>query len=198
MRIEYLGDAADHTKGSLHAHLRERKLLRNLHVVPMFTTEWPSAAIDAYARLLHLVDSRAVFLPVLRGRAPARAVYFRSANDAVPADADILFDPDTGLRPDPTTSSRHLGVDEIKAFLRSRPNCLATIYDESHDRRIDKGLHIKRLQTRLGAQVGPTLGYNAGRGLTVFFTSRSLSRVRDVGQALRRFLGSTPLRVHGP
>jgi hypothetical protein len=58
MKRDFLGDANDHLKGSLHALLREARAVHDLFAIPMITDieEWHDARFEAYARLLRLAD----------------------------------------------------------------------------------------------------------------------------------------------
>src|ERR1043165_927530 len=92
MNVKYLGDALDHWKGALFAHLVEHHRLSNLVAYPM-ATDWEAWTDDdyrLYARLLRIAP-HAVSRSTLQLTSRSR--------DFVSADrsSDVFLDPNTGI-----------------------------------------------------------------------------------------------------
>ena len=189
MKLGYLGDASDHWKGSLHEHLRSRARLKNLHAVGMFADgPWGLSAVEAYARLLRLPGAHAVLdanLPMPRVK--GRAAYFSNVLRTVPPDADLLVDPDTGIKNGATGSTAHISVAELAALLG--PTRVLMVFDESHDRRIDKSAHVRGLAAALVDLGTRVVACESGRGVTMFFISKHPTRTAQIDESLCALLG---------
>ena len=194
MKLGYLGDASDHWKGSLHEHLRRDGLLRDLHAIGMFADgPWAPMAVEAYARLLRLAGAGSVVdahTAVPSGK--LRHGYFTTLGAAVPADADLFIDPDTGIREPWTTSKAHVSVSELGAVLVG--DRILMVFDEGHDRRIEKSQHVCTLAGALVGLRAHAVAYESGRGVTMFFVSRSAPRMEALLGSLTALLGPAASR----
>lgn len=189
MKAAYLGDANDHLKGSLHGLLRGPGLLRDLHAVPMATDDWSPAHRSAYARLLGLADvEHVVPTTTFPGPRRLRRGYFEEAAKGIPSTADVLVDPDTGIRA-LDAGRAHVLVSELATLTAQAPERLLLVYDEGHDRRVPKQRHVEQIAEALGRAVGPSVAYEAGRSLTMFVTSTRPQRLSQVHELLAGFLG---------
>ncbi len=200
MQKRFIGDASDHWKGSMHAYLRARGCLRNLHVIPMATEPsgtWAPGEIAAYARLLGLQGERHVIGAAERfqGESPERERYFISLLPAVPAGADLFLDPNTGVRDEGALKKRkrenYVTVAELLLCCEP-PERVVAVFDESWDRRSDKATHARALLRLFEAGQTSAAAYDAGKGVSMFFVSRSPGRIESIGAALGELLG--PIR----
>jgi hypothetical protein len=97
MKLTYLGDAFDHWKGSVIAHLG--RILHGLRIVPMFTDllnaghPWTDELIAMYASLLQ--SPNGVVMSDRRLDRDSRVGYF--SDKRLEGEFDLFLDPDRGL-----------------------------------------------------------------------------------------------------
>jgi hypothetical protein len=194
MNRGYLGDASDHWKGSLHEHLRGEGHLKDLHAVGMFADgPWGKDDVTVYASLLRLGGAHAVL--DARLRVPGglqRKGYFEKLATSIPEGADLFVDPDTGIKKLPTTSKAHVSVNELGALLQG--DRVLMVFDEGHDRRVEKSVHVRQLAQGLVNLGTNVLAYESGRGVTMFFVSREPTRIKGIEKCLGVWLGQAALR----
>ncbi|MCC5828566.1 MAG: hypothetical protein JJU36_03880 [Phycisphaeraceae bacterium] len=201
MILDYLGDAPDHWKGSLHRVLLAAHALRDLHALPMATDagRWQAAHYDVYAKLLGM-PLRQVFQ---EGMALGVAKYFREADKWLQnkgaAAADLFLDPNKGLRVACGIRATHyVHVDQLEIL--SPPDCdrVLMIYDETQDRKHAKADHITKIGDDLRCAGFHWAGYEAGRQLTMFFVTRQSQRQNQIYTALAALLGPCAQGQHKP
>jgi hypothetical protein len=115
MRLEHLGDALDHWKGSMLRQLTQEGLINAPRVAPMLTDheEWKPSHFRLYKN--HLGN----FPILLRGRSvptrhAAREDYFKAVQSGTPNGSDLFLDPNTGLEPASRFDNNHLAIRELR------------------------------------------------------------------------------------
>jgi hypothetical protein len=192
MKADYLGDANDHFKGQIHRVLRDHEAVRELYAVPMVVndgvgSDWTAEHASTYARLVGLTGVDRI-VPRTSFSATRRTPYFRDAVQQVPAGADVLVDPNTGIRR--IGSSRaHVLISELQMFTDADPSRLILVYDESRDHRQLKHEHVRGLGEQLAARIGAATAYEAGRNITLFAVARDGDRVALAHDAFACLLG---------
>jgi hypothetical protein len=154
---------------------------------------WEHAAVEAYARLLRLPGAHAVIdaassVPC----ATDRGAYFAKLIEVAPPNADLLIDPDTGIKARPTSSTAHVSVAELGTMLAH--GRILMVFDESHDRRIEKSVHVRGLAGALVGLGAHIVACESGRGVTMFFVSRDAPRAKAIQESLARLLGPASQR----
>lgn len=127
MRLQFLGDALDHWKGSLFQRLCGEGLLKNLHVEPMITDSriWTLEELCAYTVLLNIKD-RNFILHSDTTFTGNRLDYFNS----IQHQGDLFLDPDTGIATG-NPNRRHITIQEIELLLNKNPNRVLVIYQHT-------------------------------------------------------------------
>lgn len=110
MRLEFLGNALDHFKGSILRRLRSEGLLQELRVDPMATDgdSWKKDHYQLYADLLGVPADR-----VFEHREPFG--HRSRVLDHAEYSGDLFLDPDTGISIS-NPSPRHIMAEEVKNF----------------------------------------------------------------------------------
>ena len=185
MKLEHLGDAFDHWKGSVI--VRSREALREIHVLPMFTdpepeSVWSRDRIVLYAALIGVAPERVV-LTDRRFPGGLRRDYFNDAR--LHGDFDLLVDPDTGIAPPSGGDSRHIRSDELESLLGTKDR-VVLVYQHS-GRTEKKGGALRRL-TEIRRLFPHGFAVWAGE-VSMFCLSRSERRSRRVRRVMERWLG---------
>lgn len=136
VRLEKLGDALDHWKGSLVRLLQGKNALVNLHVLPMITDPikcWTPPHFCLYAHLLGVDVSAILNQNVKICQKQGRSDYFM----ADPSH-DLFLDPDTGIRE--KESQQHVKPSELMKYLVPKGSSrLLLIYQHKDTRKNPNG-----------------------------------------------------------
>lgn len=180
MNIRHLGDAHDHWKGSLIGMLEP--VLREIHVLPMFTDDSPEAVwtderLNLYARLLRVPATR-VLHRQLRFTHQTRADYFQKAEELNPR-FDLFADPDTGIATGRKGSPKHVALQEMARLLPPSSSRLLLVYQ--HSSRATDYIKdcLKKLSSAAALRGCHFFAYWAGN-VSMVFASRDKSRVSEV------------------
>ncbi len=190
MRLDYLGDALDHFKGSLFRRLREAGLLENLAVDPMATDaeQWTDDAYRLYSDLLG-VDPR----NVLKTQATLDKTGRRTLG--LPGHTgDLFLDPDTGVRTgSQSTARKYVLPEEVGPLLVS--SRLLLIYQHAWRAGEDESVRKAVTAIRLREPVLAATAYTSRQVAMVFF-SKDSKRISAVASWLRTWLGAKHQRVY--
>lgn len=182
MKLEYLGDAFDHWKGSLIGQLREKRLVRNLLVVPMINDPdpWKSEDFDTYAELLHV--ERASVLE-LHFRRMARRSYF----DTIDPKRDLFLDPDTGIQTGQQSPvAKYVKPEEIRRLLAAGRARLLMVYQHGARGQTIKERIRSVMQTpKIDDLCWCSYESNAS---AILFLSRDCGRIDRIARHFRKIL----------
>jgi len=181
MRLQHLGDALDHWKGSLIELIGGK----NVHVVPMFTDDkpWTEEQIDAYARLLRIRPEDVLKKDgCFSGK--TRTSYFCDLGEH-----DLFLDPDTGIAPnDKKANEKHVRSSEIAGLLSAGPSRMLLIYQ--HVSRSKNGLKKKLNLLSKYLQGCGMFAYDSG-SVSMVVIGRERDRVQHAMVRLKCWLGPT-------
>ena len=189
MRLEYLGDALDHFKGSLFRRLRAADLLRDLAVDPMATDAdtWTHDDYRLYSDLLDVQPDK-----VLKSQGTLDKVGRRRLG--LPGhQGDLFLDPDTGVRTGTQpTARKYVLPEEVGPLLVS--SRLLVIYQ--HAWRAHEAESVRQAIAAV-QQIEPSIAATAytSRQVAMLFLARDVERVSAVASWLRAWLGSKGHRV---
>jgi hypothetical protein len=181
MRLQHLGDALDHWKGSLIELIGGK----SVHVVPMFTDDkpWTEEQIDAYARLLRIRPEDVLKKDgCFSGK--TRTSYFCDLGEH-----DLFLDPDTGIAPnDKKANEKHVRSSEIAGLLSAGPSRMLLIYQ--HVSRSKNGLKKKLNLLSKYLQGCGMFAYDSG-SVSMVVIGRERDRVQHAMVRLKCWLGPT-------
>jgi hypothetical protein len=190
MRLDYLGDALDHFKGSLFRHLQRAGLLSNLSVDPMATDaeRWNE---DHYRLYCELLGVRAAH--ILKSRETLDAKGRRDLG--LPGhDGDLFLDPDIGVLTGSQTPARsYVRPEEVRRLLS--PSRVVAVYQ--HAWRAGESEAVRqaiRAVTSKGATAFAT-AYTSKQVAMLFFSTDS-KRISGVVSSLCTWLGAKRGRIY--
>ena len=199
MKLDFLGDAPDHWKGSLRLLLHSSGL-KKMYVVPMFTdrSSWNERHCETYARLLKLFkdDGSADTNLIYKGafsKDIARKDYFDEASTSAGACDVIFLDPNSGIRKEAPSGRRkynYVLVSDFRQLLIAKGDRLLMIYDESRNHQDEKDAHVDGICEDIREAGFDCCAYESGRNLTMFFVGKNGSKaLLGVSSLLKVFLG---------
>jgi hypothetical protein len=184
MKLEYLGDALDHWKGSLFEYLKAEGTLNELAVDPMATDRdsWKEGDLQIYARLLHV--ERHLIIPH-RARLADREQYFAE----ITHNGDLFLDPDTGIATSHTSQAeKYVRRKELAALLRHPESRVVIVYQ--HIRAQKTRERIKKCVDVVKQEVEPVrwCSYESPTAAMLFLCNDG-ARIGRVQEALNTLLG---------
>lgn len=192
MNLEHLGDALDYWKGGLIEMLDG--LLRDLHVIPLFTddptTAWTQDHLRLYARLLSVPRDRILACNQSFQNA-LRQEYF--AGLSLPEQSDLFLDPDTGIAPNHGGNAKHIRLNEIAGMLPAESRRILLVYQHAfrkHDY-VTRALHrvVDSDQLR-----GTSAFAYLGGAASMIFITRAKSRLNELHRRLAQAF-ERPVRI---
>ena len=183
MKLEYLGDAFDHWKGSVIRELSKGKgaLLNKLWIAPMFTDEkdWKKNDVNKYAGLLN-VSAKRIFLDTTFKK---RKIYFRELKRKR---SDLFLDPDAGISFE-RSKKTHVNMAEISQLLDGNSKRVVMVYQHHRGKYPDADEWLNEISSNSEIKA---IAYKAGL-VTMFFISNNRSRLVSIAKRLEdRWQGS--------
>jgi hypothetical protein len=180
MRLDHLGDALDHWKGSVIRLVKSERL----KVLPMLTDQdrWSPEDFKAYARLLGRRPQDFLRKDALFAKS-SRAAYFR-----LPPRRDVFLDPDTGIASELKANEKRVKPSEIATLLKGSPSRMLLIYQ--HASRKKDGIRDKLglLRSTEGLKRCHLFAYDSGAASMVFI-SKNKKRIQKALARLQCWLG---------
>ena len=183
MRLQWMGDALDHWKGSVLELLQRRSVLTDFCIDPMATDieDWLESDYATYADLLRVDVGR-----VVRHEKPLgnRGAYFAE----IPPVQDVFLDPDTGVATGRVKRrEQYVRGEDIWRLLFNGKNRMVAIYQ--HIRAIPAAKRVDQVVSHVdGPQLLTWCSYESGTVAMVFF-SLAAHRIKSVEQAFVQKLG---------
>ena len=189
MKLEFLGDALDHWKGSVLEGSQISNVLDGFRVDAMASDfrDWGHEDWSLYAKLLRVRKSQIV---VHKGALDRnRKEYF----DEIPRSGDLFLDPDTGIMPPSGGDIRHLKKEELFSIMNYESNRVVAVYQH--------GCRNMSLKSRL-EDVVKMLGlsapqncycasyYSSNVNVALLFVSFRRDRIEAVYRYFHKLLGS--------
>ena len=184
MKLEFLGDALDHWKGSLFESFQGAGVLQNFAADPMASDlpSWKPEDFLTFAKLLRIRPSQIVHHKVVLQH---RASYF---GEIAHLD-DIFLDPDTGIATGRVTA-KHVSPSELARLLDSHAARLLVVYQHGV-RGLSVPARVDAVITTLLKEIGrfSWTSYESGT-VAMLFLSRTPERTGDVARHFRATLAS--------
>jgi len=186
MKLEFLGDALDHFKGSVFEALQSSNILENFLVDGMISDidNWAPEHLSLYANLLrvkrHQIVEHKAHLDINR----------KSYFDEIPQSGDLFLDPDTGIKTSPVNEvQKYLKKEELLSLMKSQKQRVVAVYQ--HKSRKDLKLRVDDIlkYLRLGEPDCNCLSYLAGNVALLFFCFQP-ERIEAIRGHFHKFLGS--------
>jgi len=185
MKIDHLGDALDHWKGSIL--LQSSQWTKDLKAEPMITYD-PDK--DHWNREEFMVYSRLLGLPLTHvlqheWKQSNRCEYFKETQRQV--EGDIFVDPSTGIEPN-NFDRNHIRVEELLGLMKQ--DNLVLLYQ--HRRQGGKLRQtIEQVVKQIHA-VQKVCGFTyEATSVAMLFLSRSPERLTPIREHLEKLLGNT-------
>lgn len=189
MRIDYLGDALDHFKGSILRKLQAEGLILDLGVDPMATDVelWSEDHYRLYAALLGTSPSR---LFRIAGTLDSRE---RRTLGSPHHGGDLFLDPDTGVRTGSQSPvSAYILPTELKQLLTSD----RVVVTYQHAWRTEEAESVRRaVEVVKNVQPRSVATAYVSRQVALIFFSTDTERVSAISASLRSWLGEKRDRV---
>ncbi len=185
MKLEFLGDALDHFKGSVFEALQSSNILENFLVDGMISDidNWAPEHLSLYAKLLrvkrHQIVEHKAHLDINR----------KSYFDEIPQSGDLFVDPDTGIKTSPVNEvQKYLKKEELFSLMKNQKQRVVAVYQ--HKSRKDLRLRVDDVlkYLRLGDPNCKCLSYFAGNVALLFFCFQ-LDRIEAIRAHFHKFLG---------
>jgi len=188
MRLDFLGDALDHWKGSLFESLCASELLLDFAADPMASDQllWKPADFNVYAGLLRIAPGQ-----IIRHRVTLRdrVKYFNEISHR----GDLFLDPDTGVATG-RVKEKHVSPLEIGQLLDDPANRLLVTYQHSA-RGKSIACRVDEVMDALERELGPLRGCSyESPTVAMLFLARVSRRIVAIEKHFRSSLG---LRAEG-
>lgn len=184
LKLQFLGDAFDHWKGSLFTALQETGILRDFAVDPMASDidRWQQEDFTLFARLIHVAPTQ-----IIRHRASLkdRTLYFGEISHL----GDMFLDPDTGVATGHVREPRcYINPPEIRQLLDASPSRLLAIYQHVRAQRVAD--RVDAVINTLRDQIGDLCwcSYEATT-VAMLFLARTRARTMSVEEHFATLLG---------
>jgi hypothetical protein len=186
MKLQFLGDALDHWKGSVFETLQQQGVLRDFFVDPMASDApaWKPADSKLFARLLRIEQRQLVSHG--HDLCNDRARYFAE----IPPNGDLLLDPDTGIKTGTVKRiEQYLLPTELFEAMGRGENRIVVVYQ--HVRAKKTRERIEKVIATLNAKDGQFCCTSYESGTVAFlFLSRNGGRIGTVRDFFPQFLGA--------
>lgn len=196
MKLEFLGDAFDHWKGSIFEKLLSSNILNDFKVDAMISDEknsWKEGDYSLYRKLLRIKKSQLVMHKKSLHEDKDREGYFTE----IPRSGDIFLDPDTGIAtsrvPDRHKSSYVMPDELVSLLSRSKDiNRIIIVYQHASRAKFSDRLNdvmqkivekMKKNNTELSC-----CGYMSNTA-AILFLSANAKRITDIVKFYRDELG---------
>ncbi|MGD0827224.1 MAG: hypothetical protein ABSA09_03970 [Desulfobaccales bacterium] len=188
MKLEFLGDALDHWKGSVFEGLQSSNVLNGFRVDAMISDigNWAPEHLSLYAKLLRVKSHKIVEHKGTLDR--NRKEYF----DEIPRSGDLFLDPDTGIMPCSGGDIRHLKHEELFSLMNYEGKRVVAVYQH--------GSHTMSLKSRVEdvlnmlRSVHPNCYcasyYSSSCNVTLLFFSFQRNHIESVNRYFHKLLGS--------
>jgi len=188
MKLEFLGDALDHWKGSVLEGSQISNVLDGFRVDAMASDfrDWGHEDWSLYAKLLRVRKSQIVVHKGTLGR--NRKEYF----DEIPRSGDLFLDPDTGIMPRSGGDITHIKHEELFSLMNYKRKRVVAVYQHGSRNmalksRVEEVLNMLR-------SVHPNCycaSYDSSScNVALLFVSFQRDRIAAVNGYFRKFLGS--------
>jgi len=185
LKLDFIGDALDHWKGSLFSSLQRAALLRDFRVDPMASDgeRWQPRDWKILGNLLTIEPDQIV---EHEENLQNRAAYFSE----IPRKCDLFLDPDTGIATGHVKQMvKYVRPEEIGGLLEGSAERLLIVYQHAA-RRQRLADRVDRVWTALTDKVTGLrcCTYESG-SVAMFFLARDSARLKRVAKHFRKFLG---------
>lgn len=190
MKLQYLGDALDHWKGSLFQRLCKEGLLKDLYVEPMITDnhKWKEELVS-YARLLNIrvtdiIHSDKTFA---NNHNNQRMSYFQS----IKHQKDLFVDPDIGIATGNKTI-QHIAIPEINLLLNINNQHRVLIVYQHTRQGITMPKRIDEVMNALNTEIKDIFctSYESSV-VAMLFISKNKERIGDINRYFHNLLPPT-------